>query len=337
MQERDAKGRDERSLFGGLGDDRVARDQRCADLAEENGKRKIPRADASKHAAAAVAQFVALAGRTRHRLGHQRAARLRGVIAAIIDRLAKLGERVVERLAGLVLQQRKKPAAIDLEPVSGAFERRGARIDRRCRPGRKARGGGGHCGANDRLVGLAHQADGAAVDRRVHDALDAGERDAIDKRRGFRALRDAVANFAQQRVETCALAEFDAGRILPLGPIKIARQRDFPIARRARVGDQALRPAQDLRDRHIRIGGSRHERGIGAVLKEPPHQISEEIAIVPDRGIDAAGGVGKFGNERIVERFAHAVETLEFVTLDAVGILDDAGDGKCVMGGELRK
>ncbi len=45
------------------------------DLADENRQREIPRADADEHAAAAIAQLVALAGRARHRLRYQRAAR----------------------------------------------------------------------------------------------------------------------------------------------------------------------------------------------------------------------------------------------------------------------
>ena len=56
-----------------------------------------------------------------------------------------------------------------------------------------------------------------------------------------------------------------------------------------------------------------------------------------DRRIDAAGDVRQFGDERLVERLAHAVQALELETLDAAGILDHAGDGERVVGGELRK
>ena len=55
-----------------------------------------------------------------------------------------------------------------------------------------------------------------------------------------------------------------------------------------------------------------------------------------DRRIDAAGGAGQFGEQRAVERFAHAVEALELETLDAAGVLDHAGDGERIVGGELR-
>ena len=106
VQQRDRKRSDQRRLLGRLGDDGIAGDQRGGHLAEENRERKIPRADADEDAAAAIAQFVALAGRARHRLRRKRDPRLRGVVAAVVDRLAQLRERIVERLATLALQQR---------------------------------------------------------------------------------------------------------------------------------------------------------------------------------------------------------------------------------------
>ena len=56
-----------------------------------------------------------------------------------------------------------------------------------------------------------------------------------------------------------------------------------------------------------------------------------------DRRIDAARGFRQFGKQRRIKRFAHAVQALELVTVDAAGILDHAGDGERIMGGELRK
>ena len=90
------------------------------------------------------------------------------------------------------------------------------------------------------------------------------------------------------------------------------------------------------RDRHARIGGDRDERRVGAVLQQPPHQIGEQIAMAADRRIDAAGRVRQLGEQRLVERLAHAVQPLEFVAVDAAGVLDDARDRQRVMGGELR-
>ena len=56
-----------------------------------------------------------------------------------------------------------------------------------------------------------------------------------------------------------------------------------------------------------------------------------------DRRIDAAGGIGKFGEQRLVKRSAHAVEPLEFVTVDAAGVLDNTRDRQRVVRGKLRK
>ena len=58
---------DQRRLLGGLGHHRIAGGERAGDLAGKNRQREIPRADADENAAAAVAQFVALAGRPRQR------------------------------------------------------------------------------------------------------------------------------------------------------------------------------------------------------------------------------------------------------------------------------
>ena len=56
-----------------------------------------------------------------------------------------------------------------------------------------------------------------------------------------------------------------------------------------------------------------------------------------DRCVNAAGRLGQFGEQRLVERFAHAVQALELEAIHAARIFDDAGDGERIMGGELRK
>ena len=89
-------------------------------------------------------------------------------------------------------------------------------------------------------------------------------------------------------------------------------------------------------DRHRRIGRDRHERRVGAVLQQPPHQIGEQVAMAADRRVDAAGRAGVSSHQRLVERLAHAVQALELVALDAARLLDHARDGQRVVGGELR-
>ena len=118
-------------------------------------------------------------------------------------------------------------------------------------------------------------------------------------------------------VEIGPCAEFDAGGIFALRPIEIVRQRNPLVPSFARIGDAALRPAQDFRNRHAFVGGDRDEGGIGAVLKKPPHQISQQIAMAADWCVHAAHYVRQLRKERRVERLPHAVQALELETGDA--------------------
>src|SRR5580658_9141277 len=137
---------------------------------------------------------------------------------------------------------------------------------------------------------------------------------------------DAGTNLVEQRIEACAIAELNTRRDAPFRQINVARQRDLAVAGRLWAGDKTLRAAQNIGDWHAWIGGDRYERRVGAVLQEPPYQIGQQIAMAADRRIDAAGGFRQLGEQRLVERLAHAVEPLEFKTFDATGVLDDAGD-----------
>ena len=80
MEEAHGGGGDQRRLLGGLGEHRIAGRQRGADLADENGQRKIPRRDArDRPQRAGAAEF---------------APRLRGVVAAEVGGLAHFADRV---------------------------------------------------------------------------------------------------------------------------------------------------------------------------------------------------------------------------------------------------
>ena len=131
MQQRDRAGGDQRRLLGRLGDNGVPGHERSAHLTEKNRERKIPWTDADKNAAAAVTQQIAFAGRPRHQRGRQRMSRLRGVVAAIVDRLAHFRKRIVKRLAAFGLQEREQGTAILLQQIGGTFEPYGARRARR--------------------------------------------------------------------------------------------------------------------------------------------------------------------------------------------------------------
>ena len=55
-----------------------------------------------------------------------------------------LRQRIIQRLAALVHQQRQQPAAVGLEQLRRPFKRAGARLGRRAVPGRKATRSGLH-------------------------------------------------------------------------------------------------------------------------------------------------------------------------------------------------
>ena len=107
MQQLHGFRRDQRRLLGGLRHHGIAGHQRRRDLAQKNRQRKIPRRDRNEDAAAAQSQHIAFAGRPRHRFAvAEQLSALRGVVAAEVDGLAHLRQRIVQRLAALALQQR---------------------------------------------------------------------------------------------------------------------------------------------------------------------------------------------------------------------------------------
>ena len=55
-----------------------------------------------------------------------------------------------------------------------------------------------------------------------------------------------------------------------------------------------------------------------------------------DRRVDAACRARLAGDQGVVERLAHAVQALEFVTRHAARLFDHARDGERIVRGELR-
>ena len=104
---------------------------------------------------------VALAGRPRHRLAGEQAARLGRVVAAEIDRLAHLADAIVQRLAALAREQRDQRVAVVLEQIGQPVERRRALLDRLARPFAEA----ARAGLHDRID---------RAERRVDDGADGG-------------------------------------------------------------------------------------------------------------------------------------------------------------------
>ena len=167
--------------------------------------------------------------------------------------------------------------------------------------------------------------------------MPAFDRDAIDERRRAEAAQIGSGDLGQQAREVRGIAELHPGGVPAQRQEQIPRQRDVRIARMFFVTYARLRPFQDLLDRDAGVGGDRDERGVGAVLQEPAHQVGEEIAVAADRRIDPAQRGRRIGEQRVIERLAHAVQALELVAVDPAGILDQARDGERIVGAELRQ
>ena len=197
--------------------------------------------------------------------------------------------------------------------------------------------GGIHRGRCGRSIAFDHPPDRLAVDRRHHRLRLAGLRHPIDQRRRDAIVRRGVGGLGNERRQRCALAELDAGRVQPRRPVEVARQRDARVASEVGIADGGLWALQDRLDRHVRVGGNRDKRGVGAVLQEPSDKVGEQIAVGADRRVDPARGRRQFGEQRLVQHLPHAVEALEFVALGAVGGFDHARNRQRVVGAELRK
>ena len=292
---RDRDGGDQRRLRRRLGDDAVAGDERGRDLAGEDREREVPRRDAEEDAAPAQDQPVLLAGRAgqRGRRGEFRLG-LGGVVAAEIDRLAQFGDGVVERLAGLGLQQGQQQAAALLHQIGGLAQGGGAAAGRRGVPGGEAAWAARRRRSASAASASRTVADRLAVDRRQHRARRAAGSLAVDDRAGFReGLGGAAAISRQQRLEALGMAEFDAGRVL-------ARRadRDRPAAGCARCRAAPAWPMMSAggtsrsRDRHVGIAGDADEGGVGAVLEQAADEIGEQVLMAADRRIGPAGIAG---------------------------------------------
>ena len=101
--------------------------------------------------------------------------------------------------------------------------------------------------------------------------------------------------------------------------------------------DDFGRAPQQCRRRHGIVGGERHERGIGAVLQEAPHQIGQEIAVTADRRIGPVGHVREILAQLRVERLAHAVQPLKLKSPFATGQFQNGRDRQRIVRGKLRE
>jgi hypothetical protein len=71
-----------------------------------------------------------------------------------------------------------------------------------------------------------------------------------------------------------------------------------------RIGD-------DVGDAHRRIGDPVHERRVGAVLEQAPHEVGQQVLVGADRRVDAARVAVRRRAHLRVQRLAHPVQALE--------------------------
>ena len=88
--------------------------------------------------------------------------------------------------------------------------------------------------------------------------------------------------------------------------------------------------------RHALVQQGMDEGGVGAVLQQAAHQIGQQFLVAADGSVGANDHVAPLGPGAIIERLAHAVQTLELDGHAAIGgHAVHGGQGVGVVGGEL--
>ena len=316
MGEADRISGDVRRLRRGLGDDRVAGDQRRRHLAEEDGEREIPRRAAYEDPAAFHPEHVALAGRSRQLHRHEAGARLIGIITAEIRRLAHLGERVGDRLLRLLHADPHQHVAIALERVGEAIETRGAILDGPGGPGAKARQGPRH--------GLPGPL-GLVRPERRRGALGAS---------GFGGGEVQGLRYDRRDpLELGLVVEIDAGAVAAHRAEQVARQRDRGVARAADRFDLRHRIGEQLFVGQVFVGELVDEGRVRAIFEEAADEIGEQIAMAADRRVDAAA-IALLAHQILIEAVAHAVQPLEFEIAAVARPFEQGRDGQRIVGRE---
>ena len=172
----------------------------------------------------------------------------------------------------------------------------------------------------------------------------------IGLRRAARAPRPPISGAAVQRSDAAAPSPARSGasslrsvRSMPRGIAPPAPNRsagsgmrgcgliDMLAHARHRIGDQLV-------DRRRLVDDAVDERGVGAVLQQPPHQIGQQILVAADRRIDARGACPACPapTTSLVERLAHAVQALELEVAAVARHLQHGRERVGVVGRELR-
>ena len=330
----------DRRLLGRLGKHGIARRQRGRHLPGKDRQWKIPRADAGERAAPPQRQQIALPRhpRQRHRRREEPPGFV-GVVAQKVDGLAHVAQGVLERLAGLAHDNGYQLRAVALIKLGGAFQDLSPRRPARQVPSRRGALGAGDGGLDRGLVGGLDRADALApIVGAQHDqgfaAIGDLARDDCCRRVGRRQhrLELPIKRGARRR-----LVKRHAPTIETRGGKNLGRarhQQHLPIAlalrRLDRIGNHGV-------DRQGVVGQAIDERGVGAVLQQPTHQIGHEVCVGADRGIDAAGQAAPVAAQHfLVKRLAHAMQSLKLERPVAGGDRD-ARHRLRIVRGELRE
>ena len=131
------------------------------------------------------------------------------------------------------------------------------------------------------------------------------------------------------------------GQVPPLGVaafghVDIGGRRDVRVCdRAAEPVDYRDRIARDLLRGHALVDDLVHERAVGAVLEQAPHEVGEQIVMRAHRRVDPAPGTVHFAH-RCVQGFAHPVQALELEIRTLPSHVQRRGHRVRVVGRELR-
>jgi hypothetical protein len=93
---------------------------------------------------------------------------------------------------------------------------------------------------------------------------------------------------------------------------------------------------QERLDFDCRIRRNTDERRVRTVFQQTSDEIGEQILVSADRRVGSAGSLRPVFEKLAVKCLAHAVQTLEFVTRNALGAFNDRCDRQRIVGGKLR-
>ena len=133
-------------------------------------------------------------------------------------------------------------------------------------------------------------------------------------------LGRAIEQRCGKRAQAMFIAQVQAAGIASAGfaidAVQIARQRNFLVRcpqRRNGAGHLNWIGNQRI-DIYAVVADLIDKRGIGAVFQQASHQIGQQCFVCANRRINAAGAIQLFAADHFgIQRFAHAMQTLEFV------------------------